>query len=153
MQAIDHGVKRFLLAGTVVTGKVIKDGNPHDDFQAKQHTGFWPHLDYPMDLDDLMRENSNRGTQMVTMRLGHFVGAGNRLGILPALVPRLKTFLVPCGSVAGKNTCHWSQTAIWGARLCWQRSPTRSGDNKSAASRLLGVSERNLWYKIKKHSL
>jgi two-component system response regulator AtoC len=29
----------------------------------------------------------------------------------------------------------------------------RSGDNKSAASRLLGVSERTLWYKIKKHGL
>lgn len=29
----------------------------------------------------------------------------------------------------------------------------RSGDNKSAASRLLGVSERTLWYKIKKYSL
>jgi two-component system response regulator AtoC len=27
----------------------------------------------------------------------------------------------------------------------------RSGDNKSAASRLLGVSERTLWYKIKKY--
>jgi two-component system response regulator AtoC len=29
----------------------------------------------------------------------------------------------------------------------------RSGDNKSAASRLLGVSERTLWYKIKKYGL
>ena len=29
----------------------------------------------------------------------------------------------------------------------------RSGDSKSAASRLLGVSERTLWYKIKKYSL
>jgi len=29
----------------------------------------------------------------------------------------------------------------------------RSGDNKSAASRLLGVSERTLWYKIKKYEI
>jgi two-component system response regulator AtoC len=29
----------------------------------------------------------------------------------------------------------------------------RSDDNKSAASRLLGVSERTLWYKIKKYDL
>jgi two-component system, NtrC family, response regulator AtoC len=29
----------------------------------------------------------------------------------------------------------------------------RSGDNKSAASRLLGVSERTLWYKLKKYRL
>ena len=61
----------------------------------RKHTGFWPHLDYLMDIDDYMRDNSHRGTQMVTLRLGHFVGAGNRLGMLPAIVPRLKTFLVP----------------------------------------------------------
>jgi nucleoside-diphosphate-sugar epimerase len=94
-QAVEHGVKRFLLASTVVIGAVTKDGKSHDDFSPKQHTGFWPHLDYLIDIDDYMQENCHRGTQMVTMRLGHFVGAGNRLGMLPALVPRLKTFLVP----------------------------------------------------------
>ena len=94
-QAVEHGVKRFLLASTVVIGKVSKDGKPHDDFSPRQHTGFWPHLDYLMDIDDYMREQSHRGTQMVSMRLGHFVGAGNRLGMLPAIVPRLKTLLVP----------------------------------------------------------
>lgn len=35
------------------------------------------------------------GAQMVTMRLGHFVGAANTLGMVPALVPRLRTRLVP----------------------------------------------------------
>ncbi|MCO6414336.1 MAG: NAD(P)-dependent oxidoreductase, partial [Thiogranum sp.] len=94
-QAIGQGVKRFLLASTVAIGTVSKGGEPHDDFSPKMHTGFWPHLDYLMDLDDYMRDNSRRGTQMVTMRLGHFVGTGNRLGMLPAIVPRLKTFLVP----------------------------------------------------------
>ena len=34
-----------------------------------------------------------------------------------------------------------------------QAALQRSGDNKSAASRLLGVSERALWYKIKKYRL
>jgi nucleoside-diphosphate-sugar epimerase len=94
-QAIDRGVKRFLLASTVAIGAVTRDGRPHDDFSPRKHTGFWPHLDYLMDIDDFMREQSHRGMQMVTMRLGHFVGAGNRLGMLPAIVPRLKTFLVP----------------------------------------------------------
>jgi nucleoside-diphosphate-sugar epimerase len=32
---------------------------------------------------------------MVTLRLGHFVGAGNRIGLVPALVPRLRTHVVP----------------------------------------------------------
>jgi two-component system, NtrC family, response regulator AtoC len=34
-----------------------------------------------------------------------------------------------------------------------QAALERSEDNKSAASRLLGVSERALWYKIKKYGL
>lgn len=94
-QAIGHGVKRFVMASTVAIGAVTKDASAHDDFSPTRHTGFWPHLDYLMDLDAYMRAQSRRGTGMVTMRLGHFVGAGNRLGMLPALVPRLKTFLVP----------------------------------------------------------
>lgn len=94
-QAIERGVKRFLMASTVVIGEVTATGGMHDDFSAKRHTGFWPHLDYLMDVDDYMRINSCRGTRMVTLRLGHFVGAGNRLGMLPAIVPRLKTYLVP----------------------------------------------------------
>ena len=94
-QSIGQGVQRYIQASTVVIGTVSRGGEPHDDFSPKQHTGFWPHLDYLMDLDDYMHENCHRGTQMVTLRLGHFVGAGNRLGMLPAIVPRLKTMLVP----------------------------------------------------------
>ena len=94
-QAIDNGVKRFIQTSTVVVSETSKDGNPIDDFSPKKRTGFWPHLDFLMDIDDYMRDNSHRGTQMVTLRLGHFVGAGNGLGLLPAIVPRLKTLLVP----------------------------------------------------------
>jgi nucleoside-diphosphate-sugar epimerase len=94
-QAIRQGVKRFIQTNTVVIGAVEKDNKPLDDFSPTKHTGFWPHLDCLIDLDRHMRDNSNRGTQMVTMRLGHFIGTGNRLGMLPALVPRLKTYLVP----------------------------------------------------------
>ncbi len=94
-QSIRHGVKRFIQTSTVVIGAVEKNNKPLDDFSQTKHCGYWPHLDCLIDLDDYMRVNSPRGTQMVTMRLGHFIGTGNRLGMLPALVPRLKTFLVP----------------------------------------------------------
>jgi nucleoside-diphosphate-sugar epimerase len=94
-QSILHGVKRFIQTSTVVIGAVAKDNQPLDDFSETKHTGFWPHLDCLIDLDQYMRGNSTRGTQMVTMRLGNFIGKGNRLGMLPALVPRLKTYLVP----------------------------------------------------------
>jgi len=94
-QSIHHGVKRFIQTSTVAMGKVLHDGSPHDDRSPTQYTGFWPHLDRLIDIDRHMQSNSHRGTQMITLRLGHFIGKGNRLGILPALVPRLRTYLVP----------------------------------------------------------
>ena len=94
-QAIRSGVKRFIQASTVAIGSVTTDGQAHDDFSEKQRTGFWPHLDFLIDLDDYMYQNRLRGMDMVSLRLGHFIGAGNRLGIIPAIVPRLKTRLVP----------------------------------------------------------
>lgn len=94
-QAIGQGVKRFIQTSTVVIGTVAKGGAPNDDFCPTRPTGFWPHLDYLVELDSYMRAHSNLGTQMVAMRLGHFVGAGNRLGMVAALTPRLRTYLVP----------------------------------------------------------
>jgi 2-alkyl-3-oxoalkanoate reductase len=94
-EAIRAGVGRFLLASTVVIGVPTKRGLPVDDFSPTRATGFWPHLDRLVELDTWMRANSHRGTQLVTMRLGHFVGAGNQIGVVPALVPRLRTRLVP----------------------------------------------------------
>ena len=94
-QSIESGVKRFLQTSTVSISAVSKNGKTHDDFSLTERTKFWPHLDYLIEIDNYMRTNSQRGTQMVTMRLGHFVGAGNRLGTFPAIVPRLKTYLVP----------------------------------------------------------
>lgn len=94
-QAIGAGVKRFLMTSTVAIAKVRKDGSTINDFSQPAYTDFWPHLDRLVDVDTYMKENAHRGLQMVTMRLGHFVGAGNKIGLVPALVPRLKTFMVP----------------------------------------------------------
>ena len=93
--AAGNGVRRFILANTVAIAAKVKDGRPIDDFAPKQHTGYWPHLDRLIDVDDYMYANRARGMQMVNLRLGHFIGVGNRLGIVPALTPRLRTYLVP----------------------------------------------------------
>ncbi len=93
-QSIRAGVGRFVLTGTLVTSSPPGEA-PLDDFAPSQTTGFWPHLDALIALDAFMRHNRDRGTQMVHLRLGHFVGAGNTLGLVPALVPRLRTRLVP----------------------------------------------------------
>lgn len=94
-EVVTQGVPRFLQASTVAIAAVPKDDSPLDDFAPTRHTGFWPHLDRLVDLDRQMQEKRGRGTTMVTLRLGHFTGAGNRLGLVPALVPRLRTRLVP----------------------------------------------------------
>ncbi|HVW32312.1 MAG TPA: NAD-dependent epimerase/dehydratase family protein [Acidimicrobiia bacterium] len=94
-QAIGAGVRRFVQTSTVAVGRVGRDGGPHGDADPTERTGYWPHLDRLIEIDRYMEAHSGRGTQMVTLRLGHFVGAGNRLGLLPALLPRLRTHLVP----------------------------------------------------------
>lgn len=93
-QAIRAGVERFVLTGTLVTSPPPGDA-PLSDFAPSRKTGFWPHLDALIALDDFMRSEQHRGTKMVHLRLGHFVGPGNALGLVPALAPRLKTRLVP----------------------------------------------------------
>jgi nucleoside-diphosphate-sugar epimerase len=89
------GVRRFLLASTVAVGTPSRQGAPVDDFSPAARTGFWPHADALIELDRHMRETSGQGTEMVTLRLGHFAGAGNTLGMVPALLPRLRTRMVP----------------------------------------------------------
>ncbi|MHB1084063.1 MAG: NAD-dependent epimerase/dehydratase family protein [Thiobacillus sp.] len=93
--AIASGVQRFIMANTVAMAAKVQAAQLIDDFAPTQRTGYWPHLDRLIDIDDYMRASSTRGMNMVTLRLGHFIGAGNRLGIVPALTPRLRTWLVP----------------------------------------------------------
>lgn len=50
-QAIRQGVKRFIQTSTVAIGAVEKNDKPLDDFSKTKYTGFWPHLDYLIDLD------------------------------------------------------------------------------------------------------
>lgn len=93
--AIHNGVRRFIFANTTAIAAKVHDGRPIDDFAPKGDTGYWPHLDRLIEIDDHMRANSRRGMGMVNLRLGAFIGVGNRLGLVPALTPRLRTYLVP----------------------------------------------------------
>lgn len=93
--AIASGVERFIQNSTVVVAPIRRDGAAIDDDATSRRTGRWPHLDYLIELEAHMRANRDRGTRMVTLRLGHFLGRGNALGMLPALIPRLRAQLVP----------------------------------------------------------
>ena len=101
--AIEQGVRRFMLASTVAINEVRNTGAPLDDFSVPAYVDYWPHLNMLIDVDYYMRARAAPGCQMVVLRLGHFIGRGNRLGLLPALVPRLKTHLVPWLAGGGKR--------------------------------------------------
>ncbi|MBI3686036.1 MAG: NAD(P)-dependent oxidoreductase [Actinobacteria bacterium] len=94
-QAIQAGVTRFLFTGTVVVATVRRDGGPSMDDSPVQRAPGWPYQRQIGAVEEWMRANSHRGTQLVAMRLGAFVGAGNTVGLVPLLVPRLRTRLVP----------------------------------------------------------
>lgn len=93
-RAMAAGVGRFVLASTVGAGAPGPIASTADRDRPPPRTNFWPHLAALVELDHTMRSRAGL-TQMITLRLGHFVGAGNRIGLVPALVPRLRTRTVP----------------------------------------------------------
>jgi nucleoside-diphosphate-sugar epimerase len=63
---------------------------------------FWPHLCNVIRIENELRQHASAEKSVVNLRLGIFVGEHYGLGILPILLPRLKTHLVPW--VQGGNT-------------------------------------------------
>jgi nucleoside-diphosphate-sugar epimerase len=57
--------------------------------------GFWPHLSNVVRIEQRMRELASARVTMVSLRCGLFAGSRYNLGLLPVLLPRLKTRLVP----------------------------------------------------------
>lgn len=56
---------------------------------------FWPHLVNLIKLENILREQATDDKKVVNMRLGIFAGERYSLGVIPILLPRLKTHLVP----------------------------------------------------------
>ncbi len=92
-EAKNAGVKQFILTSTIAANKNQTGLLPDD--QKGHKVGFWPHLNYVIDIENEMESLSSQNMQMTSLRLGHFIGKGNKLGLIPALIPRLKTRLVP----------------------------------------------------------
>ncbi len=93
-QAVAAGVGRFVAASTVAISTPSRDGELVADDAPAVKRGYWPHLDFMIDVEDHMRAAAG-ATQMVALRLGHFVGADNSLGLVSAIIPRLRTRQVP----------------------------------------------------------
>jgi nucleoside-diphosphate-sugar epimerase len=90
--AVEHGVGRIVYPSSVTAG-ILENLS----LSAMRGTpgSAWPHLANVRRIEEHMRILAARGTSLVALRLGHFVGERYGLGLLPLLLPRLRTHLVP----------------------------------------------------------
>lgn len=89
---LEAGVERFLFISTT---SAAAPGASHDPLSQGVPRSFWPHLCNVIDFENAMRQRANGITTMVNLRCGLFAGERYGLGLLPILLPRLKTHLVP----------------------------------------------------------
>ena len=98
-KAIECRVSRFLNVSSTSAAAPSESADPISPGIPRR---FWPHLCNVVAIEDYMRDHADRGCTMVNLRLGIFAGKRYALGLLPILLPRLKTHLVPW--VAGGKT-------------------------------------------------
>ena len=97
--AASKGIKRFINVSTT-------SANPAESrnaFSPGIKRRFWPHLNSVINIENYMQKKASKEIQMINLRLGIFAGERYGLGLLPILLPRLKTHLVPWVS-AGRTS-------------------------------------------------
>jgi len=93
------GVRRFVNNSTTSAASPERSDDPMSRGIPRR---YWPHLCNVIAIEDRLRERACAAFQVVNLRLGIFAGRRYGLGILPILLPRLRTHLVPW--VAGGRT-------------------------------------------------
>jgi nucleoside-diphosphate-sugar epimerase len=88
---VERGIGRFLFVSTTSAPGPEAHGDAH---APGLQPAFWPHLANVSRIEAAMREQAGT-TTMVNLRCGLFAGERYGLGLLPILLPRLKTHLVP----------------------------------------------------------
>ncbi len=86
------GATRFIFPSTTSASAPTNSENPMSQGIPRQ---FWPHLCNVIHIENELRKQASEDFTSVILRLGIFVGRRYNLGILPALLPRLGTHLVP----------------------------------------------------------
>jgi nucleoside-diphosphate-sugar epimerase len=89
---IEKKIGRFI---NVSTTSAAAPGKSSDAMSMGIPRPYWPHLCNVISIENYMRSMANSATSMINMRIGIFAGEHYGLGILPILLPRLKTHLVP----------------------------------------------------------
>ena len=86
------GVSRFINTSTTSAAAPEQSSNPMNPGIKRKH---WPHLNNVIEVENKLREQASNNFQVINLRLGIFAGQRYSLGVLPILMPRLKTHLVP----------------------------------------------------------
>ena len=97
--AQQQGVERLV---NVSTTSAASPNHSSDAMSRGIPRAYWPHLSNVVALENYLRDEAARTIKVVNLRLGIFAGSRYALGLLPILLPRLKTHLVPW--VAGGRT-------------------------------------------------
>lgn len=91
-KVVAKGISRFI---NVSTTTAASPENATNALSQGIPRTYWPHLCNVIKIENYMRAHAYARTCMVNMRLGIFAGEHYGLGIIPILLPRLKTHLVP----------------------------------------------------------
>lgn len=59
------------------------------------YRNFWPHLNNVISIENYLRQQASKNFKVINLRLGLFAGKNYALGLIPILLPRLRTHLVP----------------------------------------------------------
>lgn len=89
-QAVANGVKRFVFLSAIIS-KTIEENRLHTKLTLEK---IWAHYDSIMKIERHLESVSNK-MEVIVLRVGYFTGKNYALGLLPILLPRLKTHLVP----------------------------------------------------------
>jgi len=93
-QVLRSDVSRFILLSTTSLAAPYASADPMSKAD-EHHLNLWPHMQNVARLENYMRSRVDQGCTMVSLRVGLFAGRRYGIGLLPLLVPRLKTHLVP----------------------------------------------------------
>ncbi|WP_147296613.1 NAD-dependent epimerase/dehydratase family protein [Flagellimonas nanhaiensis] len=89
--SVRNGVKRFVFLSST-TSNPIANRRLHSKRALKK---IWPHYYNVIRIENLLNNLKAKGMEVVILRVGFFTGKNYSLGILPILLPRLKTHLAP----------------------------------------------------------
>lgn len=91
-QAKKAGVKKYinLSSTSVAQSDKAVDANSRGIFRS-----LWPHLNNVVRIEEHLRRVASECFQVINLRCGIFIGKHYALGLLPILLPRLNTHLVP----------------------------------------------------------